>query len=963
MGDYYSVTVTDGNCATTAIAIVVELKTPKITEQPQNQTGCIGSNIIFQVVVEDIVNNENVPIDPDLNFQWQFSTNNGITWENITGSYVFTNITSTNTTIDLLIDPVTSSDAGKYRCIISNSCEPATTSSSAILNVGCSDGYTISGYVNYDNSESNPMGCTSVNLNDENDNTLEEAQTGSDGSYTFNNISNGTYNLTCTSTIGWGGSNPTDALIVNRYYIGKQKITDPLWLKAADVNEDGKINPLDALIINRRYIGVILSFKLNDWLFENPTVIIDGNSVVQDIKAECAGDVNGSYKPFCRGKKIIPKSNFSNKWSMSVNKLSKYIVSIDSVYSKSGQTINLGLRFDKFDTVNAFGFKIRYDTTVLAFDTITGFDGLMTNRTHDSLNIAWASASDGIKLDTNLTKMFDIEFKYKGGHTYLTFLDGSMVGGDNEQEDSVNFISGYVGNIPQVLTKCTSDSATFSVSATSLIPLSYQWYKNDSLLITNATDSLLTIKNLSLSDSGTYNCLISNSCGSNKSDEVILKVHSLPEIVHTSSDTTLCAGASTSFSVNVTGTPPMSYKWLKNGNYITDDGIYSVSTNTLILDSVNPGTAGNYNCIVSNSCGSVTSDTMILNVNSPPSITSQPESVVSCQSSQVSFNVIVSGTSPISYIWSKNGVVIPNISTSTFNFSCQLADTGRYNCVISNSCGSVSSNYALLTVNSMPVITQQPTGISSCTGAIDTFSIIASGTNPISYQWYRNDTIISEAISTNFTVTATNSENYQCIVSNICGLMTSNNATLTVNRVPIITTQPTGDSVCIGLNKTFNILATAIPSATYQWFKNDTIINNANQSSFTLDSLKLSNAGNYKCIISNLCGTDTSFEVNLYIKQPPNIITQPIGNSACVGDSVLLTLSASGTNPIVYSWYCSSQLINSNNSSDFELNLTNSSQTNNYKCTVSNSCGFKTSDIITITVNRMASIISQPEIK
>ena len=103
--------------------------------------------------------------------------------------------------------------------------------------------------------------------------------------------------LVCgNTTMKWAGCNPVDALMVNRYYVGLIKsFGDALMKLAADVNNDGKINPIDALTINRRYVGLIKKFSIPDWLFESPTVIVTDSSVLQKIKAICAGDVNGSY--------------------------------------------------------------------------------------------------------------------------------------------------------------------------------------------------------------------------------------------------------------------------------------------------------------------------------------------------------------------------------------------------------------------------------------------------------------------------------------------------------------------------------------------------------------------------------------------------------------------------------------------------------------------------------------------
>ena len=86
-------------------------------------------------------------------------------------------------------------------------------------------------------------------------------------------------------------------MIINRSYIGVYSITDTLLKRTADVNGDGKITPLDALLVNRRYIGVYKKFKIPDWLYSRPVIKVNGEDVIQEIKAVCAGDVTGSYIP------------------------------------------------------------------------------------------------------------------------------------------------------------------------------------------------------------------------------------------------------------------------------------------------------------------------------------------------------------------------------------------------------------------------------------------------------------------------------------------------------------------------------------------------------------------------------------------------------------------------------------------------------------------------------------------
>ena len=147
------------------------------------------------------------------------------------------------------------------------------------------------------------------------------------------------------------------------------------------------------------------------------------------------------------------------------------------------------------------------------------------------------------------------------------------------------------------------------------------------------------------------------------------------------------------------------------------------------------------------------------------------------------------------------------------------SDNGAlFTVVVSNSAGSVTSNAATLTVNPAPVapsITTQPANQTVTAGQTATFSVTATGTAPLSYQWQKNGTAISGAASSSYTTPATTSSDngalFTVVVTNSVGSVTSNTATLTVNPAPVapsITTQPASQTVTAGQTATFSVTAT-----------------------------------------------------------------------------------------------------------------------------------------------------------
>jgi hypothetical protein len=125
---------------------------------------------------------------------------------------------------------------------------------------------------------------------------------------------------------------------------------------------------------------------------------------------------------------------------------------------------------------------------------------------------------------------------------------------------------------------------------------------------------------------------------------------------------------------------------------------------------------------------------------------------------------------------------------------------------VSNSSGSTTSNGATLTVNTSPSIISHPTNRTAVLGSDVTFSVTASGTNPLSYQWRRNSVNVAGGTSATLAlanVQAANAGNYTCVVTNVAGSVTSNSATLTLDPTPRIinvsclASAGTGDSTLV----------------------------------------------------------------------------------------------------------------------------------------------------------------------
>jgi len=171
-----------------------------------------------------------------------------------------------------------------------------------------------------------------------------------------------------------------------------------------------------------------------------------------------------------------------------------------------------------------------------------------------------------------------------------------------------------------------------------------------------------------------------------------------------------------------------------------------------------------------------------------PLIQSQPLDRTVPAGSNVLFSVSVSGTSPLSYQWyfDTNTLIARAVGGAFTVTNAQLANAGTYFLVITNNFGSVTSSIATLIVtNAAPSLTAQPQNQTVTAGNSATFSIAASGSAPLGYQWYFNtNTLIAGAVTNSLTITnaqLTNAGAYSVVVTNSAGSITSSVAILTVS--------------------------------------------------------------------------------------------------------------------------------------------------------------------------------------
>jgi formylglycine-generating enzyme required for sulfatase activity len=180
-------------------------------------------------------------------------------------------------------------------------------------------------------------------------------------------------------------------------------------------------------------------------------------------------------------------------------------------------------------------------------------------------------------------------------------------------------------------------------------------------------------------------------------------------------------------------------------------------------------------------------------VQTPPTISVQPISQTRTVGEAVALTVQASGSGVLSYSWRKNGAPVLNVggvtgaNGPTLSFaSVQPSQAGGYSVIVSNSVGSVVSSVAALTVNPAavgPTIVGQPQPATVPPGQMAIFTVVATGTQPLAYQWKRNGVNLPGATASTLTINqpqASDAGDYSVVVSNSVGTVSSAPAKLTV---------------------------------------------------------------------------------------------------------------------------------------------------------------------------------------
>lgn len=301
-----------------------------------------------------------------------------------------------------------------------------------------------------------------------------------------------------------------------------------------------------------------------------------------------------------------------------------------------------------------------------------------------------------------------------------------------------------------------------------------------------------------------------------------------------------------------------------------------------------------------------------------PIVVVAPRSVTAIDGDLVMFDVEASGTAPLRYQWRRNGIDILGASSATFLFPASISDNGvQFSVNVINEIGSVNSLPALLTVNSRPEVprfSQQPHHVLVLAGDPAEFVVVAVGSEPLQYQWWRNGQKLvgetSSVLRISSTSIADNGATFSAEVSNVAGRITSGVVTLSVSAKPlppVILNHPADQSVFVNRQAKFTVTANGDQPITYQWQRNNVDIPGENADNYSTPPVTASDDGaGFRVKVSNYLGTVVSSIAFLQLQPgpfPATIEADPVSVVASLGSIANFKVSAGGSSPIQYQWY------------------------------------------------------------
>ena len=498
--------------------------------------------------------------------------------------------------------------------------------------------------------------------------------------------------------------------------------------------------------------------------------------------------------------------------------------------------------------------------------------------------------------------------------------------------------------------------------------INYQWYKDASLL-TGKTNATLSIASAALADSGIYYLTATNGFGGSQSAAVTVSVTAFPVgISQQPANLTAMANFynAAAFSLTVTGTPPISLQWNRNGTPIS-----GATSSTYAFTPTSANNSDVFTCFASNN------------------ISGTPHTVTSANATLTVTPNLAQG--PIEYL---HGAPPSNITTNNYTGMVGgVFQTGNNSPVVTH-LGFFASQFTDSAKTNATLTSAHNVGLFSPDGATLYASVLVpSGVNVVSngYMWVALAAPIALTPNTSYLIAAevfsgqdpwgnayvvsdwntyfigTNAASTQFVrysgaawptaplysYGSSGQIYSAANLALLPQGVPTAVVSPLTATQYVGFSITLNAVVNGQAPVTARWYKAPaTPLAGQTNLVLTLTNLTLGDSGNYYLVASNTLGTAQSSNVVVTVLPDvgPSITQDVVSQTVYPHTTVRFTVAATGTPTLTYQWSFNSNPIPGATNTTLVVNDASSAGAGNYRVTISNPYGTTNSSIASLAL-------------
>jgi hypothetical protein len=656
-------------------------------------------------------------------------------------------------------------------------------------------------------------------------------------------------------------------------------------------------------------------------------------------------------------------------------------------------------------------------TTTAATLTVQFAPGVTTNPTNQTVTTG-NSATFTAAASGNPTPTVQWQVSTDGGTTFnpingatsTTYSFTTSAGQNGNQYEAVftNVIgtatttaaSLTVGTSPSVTTNPSNDivsaggTATFTAAASGSPTPTVQWQVSVNggatfTPISGATSTTYSFTASASQNNNQYEAIFTNAAGSATTTAATLNVQFVPNVTTNPTNQTVSAGSTATFTAAANGNPAPTVQWQES----TDGGAtfapISGATSTTYSFTAGAGQNGNqYEAVFTNAIGSATTTAAALTVQTGPAVTTNPSDQTVTAGNMATFTAAASGNPTPTVQWqvsTDGGATFNAISgatSTTYSFTASAGQNGNhYEAVFTNALGTATTTSAALAVQTLPNVTTNPTNQTVTAGNTATFTAAASGNPTPTVQWQVSTDggatfmPINGATSATYSFTASAGQSgneYEAVFINSLGSATTMTATLTVQSVPNVTTNPTNQSVTAGSMATYTAAAGGSPTPTVQWEVSTdggatfTPINGATSTTYSFTASAEENNNQYRAVFTNGAGSANTTAATLTVQFVPNVTTNPTNQTVTAGNTTAFTAAASGNPTPTVQWQVSTDggatfmPINGATSTTYSFTASAGQNGNQFEAVFTNSVGSATTTAATLTVQTAPSVATNP---